>query len=45
MTKVDIRVGKVVDVQPNTEGEKLFNEQNIKSVVEKTLIYSGKDLI
>ena len=24
---------------------KPFNEQNIKSVVEKTLIYSGKDVI
>ena len=24
---------------------KPFNEQNIKSVVEKTLIYSGKDII
>jgi len=27
MTKVDIRVGKIVDIQPNTEGEKLYNEQ------------------
>ena len=27
MSKLDIRVGKVIDVQPNTEGEKLYNEQ------------------
>ena len=27
MTKVDIRVGKIVDIQPNPEGDKLYNEQ------------------
>ena len=27
MSKVDIKVGKIVDIQPNTEGDKLFNEQ------------------
>ena len=27
MSKVDIRVGKIVDIQPNTEGDKLYNEQ------------------
>ena len=27
MTKVDIRVGKVIAIEPNQEGEKLYNEQ------------------
>ena len=27
MSKVDIKVGKIVDIQPNTEGDKLYNEQ------------------
>ena len=27
MSKVDIRVGKIIDIQPNPEGDKLFNEQ------------------
>ena len=27
MTKVDIRVGKVIEVEPNKEGDKLYNEK------------------
>ena len=27
MSKVDIRVGKIVDIEPNTEGDKLYNEK------------------
>jgi len=27
MSKVDIRVGKVINIEPNTEGDKLYNEQ------------------
>ena len=27
MSKVDIKVGKIIDIQPNTEGDKLYNEQ------------------
>ena len=27
MSKVDIRVGKIVDIEPNKEGDKLYNEQ------------------
>ncbi len=27
MSKVDIRVGKIVSIEPNKEGDKLFNEQ------------------
>ena len=27
MSKVDIRVGKVISIEPNPEGDKLYNEE------------------
>ena len=35
MSKLDIRVGKIVDIEPNKKRDKLYNEQIEKIIILK----------